>query len=154
MVWNVCRRVIHNHQDAENAFEATFLVIVRKATSIVPREMFGNWLFGVAHPTATKANATAAKRRMREKQVTEMPESAMTEQDWWNGLQPVLGHELSRFEPPLPPVLKEVMETNSSLATLPCVSSGIRVAKIASSSTVPGLPPSLGAAWTTIAPWK
>ncbi len=63
MVWNVCRRVLRNHQDAEDAFQATFLVFVRKAGSIVPREMVGNWLYGVAHQTAIKANATVAKRR-------------------------------------------------------------------------------------------
>ena len=51
MVWNVCRRVIHNHQDAEDAFQATFLVLVRKAVCIVPRGMVGNWLYGVAHQT-------------------------------------------------------------------------------------------------------
>src|SRR6476661_2301962 len=51
MVWNVCRRVLRNHQDAEDAFQATFLVFVRKAASIVPRAMVGNWLYGVAHQT-------------------------------------------------------------------------------------------------------
>jgi uncharacterized protein (TIGR03067 family) len=49
MVWGVCRRVLAGHQDAEDAFQATFLVLVRKATSVVPREMVGNWLYGVAH---------------------------------------------------------------------------------------------------------
>ena len=97
MVWNVCRRVIHNHQDAEDAFQATFLVFVRKAASIIPGEMVGNWLYGVAHQTALKAQATAAKRRTREKQVMEMPEPAMTEQERWNDLQPVLDQELSRL---------------------------------------------------------
>src|ERR1700722_8654227 len=97
MVWNVCRRVIHNHQDAEDAFQATFLVFVRKAASILPRDMVGNWLYGVAHQTALKAQATSAKRRTREKQVMEMPEPAMTEQERWNDLQPVLDQELTPF---------------------------------------------------------
>src|SRR4029453_8606218 len=48
MVWGVCRRLL-SHHDAEDAFQATFLVLVRKAPSIVPREMVGNWLYGVAH---------------------------------------------------------------------------------------------------------
>src|ERR1043166_120913 len=97
MIWNVCRRVLRHQQDAEDAFQATFLVFVRKAASIVPREMVGNWLYGVAHQTALKANATAAKRRTREKQVTEMPEPASAEQEHWTDLQPILDQEISRL---------------------------------------------------------
>jgi RNA polymerase sigma factor (sigma-70 family) len=97
MVWGVCRRVLHNYHDAEDAFQATFLVLVRKAGSVVPREMVANWLYGVAHQTALKARATNAKRRARERQVTEMPEPVVTEQDLWNDLQPLLDQELSRL---------------------------------------------------------
>jgi DNA-directed RNA polymerase specialized sigma24 family protein len=68
MVWGVCRRLLHQH-DAEDAFQATFLVLVRKAASIVPRERVANWLYGVAHQTASQARRTAARRRAREKQM-------------------------------------------------------------------------------------
>jgi RNA polymerase sigma factor (sigma-70 family) len=95
MVWGVCRRILQQHQDAEDAFQATFLVLVRKAASIVPREMVGNWLYGVARQTALKARATTAKRWTRERQRTEMPEPAVTEKDLWPGLQPLLDQELS-----------------------------------------------------------
>src|SRR5436309_12872663 len=69
MVWGVCRRVLANHHDAEDAFQATFLVLVRKASSIKPRDRVGNWLYGVAHQTARKGRAMIAKRQTREKQV-------------------------------------------------------------------------------------
>src|SRR5438445_494515 len=81
MVWSVCCRVLRDHHDAEDAFQATFLVLVRRAASIASRELVGNWLYGVAHQTALKARATAAKRKGRERQVTDMPEPAVTQQD-------------------------------------------------------------------------
>src|SRR5262245_14561605 len=79
MVWGVCCRVLRNHHDAEDAFQATFLVLVKKAASIVPREMVVNWLYGVAHQTAIRARALAAKRRSRERQVAEMPDPVAPE---------------------------------------------------------------------------
>lgn len=74
MVWGVCRRILAHHQDAEDAFQATFLVLARKAASIRPRGMVGNWLFGVARRTGLKAKTMADKRRSREKQVLALPE--------------------------------------------------------------------------------
>jgi RNA polymerase sigma-70 factor (ECF subfamily) len=66
MVWGTCRRVLRNHHDAEDAFQATFLVLVRKAASIAARELLANWLYGVAHQTALKARATAGRNKERE----------------------------------------------------------------------------------------
>jgi RNA polymerase sigma factor (sigma-70 family) len=97
MVWGVCRRILRNHHDAEDAFQGAFLVLVRKAASISPRAKVGNWLYGVAHQTALKARATRAKRRVRERVMTEMPEPAVPEQDLWREVQPLLDQELSRL---------------------------------------------------------
>src|SRR5437764_2270629 len=69
MVLGVCRRVLGNLHDAEDAFQATFLVLVHKASSIHPREQVGNWLYGVAHRTALKARGADARRRAKERQV-------------------------------------------------------------------------------------
>jgi RNA polymerase sigma factor (sigma-70 family) len=97
MVWGVCRRLLASHHDAEDAFQATFLVLVRKSPSVVPREMVANWLYGVAYQTALNARATAARKRTRERQVTQMPEPAAPQQDQWRDLQSSLDQELSRL---------------------------------------------------------
>jgi RNA polymerase sigma factor (sigma-70 family) len=97
MVWGVCQRMLHNPQDAEDAFQTTFLVLVRKAQSIHPRAMVANWLYGVAHQTALKARSMISKRKLRETQVTEMPEPILSEPESWHDLQPILDNELSRL---------------------------------------------------------
>jgi RNA polymerase sigma factor (sigma-70 family) len=97
MVWGVCRRALGSYHDAEDAFQATFLVLVRKAASVVPRDMVANWLYGVAHQTALKARTTSAKRQAREKQMPVMPEQALEQQSLWDDLQALLDQELSRM---------------------------------------------------------
>src|SRR5262249_38278078 len=67
MVWNVCWRVLANSSDAADAFQATFLVLVRKAGSIAKRDSVASWLYGVAHRVALDARAGAARRRAHER---------------------------------------------------------------------------------------
>jgi RNA polymerase sigma factor (sigma-70 family) len=96
MVLGVCRRVLRNHHDAEDAFQATFLVLARKAASIGQRELVGNWLYGAAYRAALEAKA--ARRRIRERQVSSMPEpEAVAEAPDGSDLRPVLDQELSRL---------------------------------------------------------
>ena len=98
MVLGVCRRVLRTLADAEDAFQATFLVLVRKAASIQSRETVANWLYGVAYNTALKARTLNARRGSRERQVAEMPEpEAVPQEAFWPDLQPLLDQELSRL---------------------------------------------------------
>jgi RNA polymerase sigma factor (sigma-70 family) len=97
MVWGVCRRVLRDHHDAEDAFQSTFLVLARKAASVRPPEKLGPWLHGVAYQTAMKARATRARRRVREVQVPEMPEPAAVREDHPDDLLSLLDRELGRL---------------------------------------------------------
>jgi RNA polymerase sigma factor (sigma-70 family) len=97
MVWGVCLRALGHSHDAEDAFQATFIVLVRRAGSIWPRDMVGNWLYGVAYRTALKAKGAASKRKAREKQVDEMPVKEVHDENVWSDLKPLLDRELSRL---------------------------------------------------------
>jgi RNA polymerase sigma factor (sigma-70 family) len=104
MVWGVCCRLLANH-DAEDAFQATFLVLVRKAATVLPRERVANWLYGVAYMTAHRGRVAAAKARRRERQGAKMPEPAVQEENLWRDLQPLLDQEMSL----LPDTYREVI---------------------------------------------
>lgn len=66
MVLAVCRAILPNSPDAEDAFQATFLVLARKAAAIRDRAAVGPWVHGVAHRVASRARVEAARRRARE----------------------------------------------------------------------------------------
>src|SRR5205085_3673466 len=72
--------------------QATFLVLVRKAASVRPRERVGNWLYGVAYRTALEARTTLARRRYKERNMAR-PEAAP--EDVWQDIRPVLDRELN-----------------------------------------------------------
>jgi RNA polymerase sigma factor (sigma-70 family) len=94
MVLGVCQRILRNLHDAEDAFQATFLVLARKASSVMPREMVGHWLYGVAFRTAMKARAMSIKRREKERQAAETSRPAG---EACEGLLAQLDQELSRL---------------------------------------------------------
>jgi RNA polymerase sigma factor (sigma-70 family) len=97
MVLGVCRRVVGNLHDAEDAFQAAFLVLARKAASVSPREAVGNWLYGVARTTALRARAANARRRLRERQVKDMPQPEAVRPSAIDELLPLLDDELARL---------------------------------------------------------
>jgi RNA polymerase sigma factor (sigma-70 family) len=71
MVLGVCRRIIRHEQDAEDVFQAVFLVLSRKAGKLVRKEAVGSWLFGVAHRLSLKARQKDRQRREREAKIAE-----------------------------------------------------------------------------------
>ncbi len=97
MVLGTCRRLLNNEADAEDAFQATFLVLAKRAASVVPRAMVGNWLYGVARRTALKARAAAARRRAKEREAATMAEREAPAAGAWSDLRPLLDGELGRL---------------------------------------------------------
>jgi RNA polymerase sigma factor (sigma-70 family) len=97
MVLGVCRRVLHDRQHAEDAFQATFLVLIRKAGSLHQRDLLGNWLYGVAYRTARKARDQMARRRAREQAVADVPLDNPVDDLVWGDLRSVLEEEIQRL---------------------------------------------------------
>src|SRR5260370_6721007 len=97
MVLGVCRRLLDDRQDAEDAFQVTFLVLIRKAKSLRKRELVANWLYGVAYRTAMKARTVSARRQAREKQMLEEPVTKPDEAAVWRDLRPLADEELQRL---------------------------------------------------------
>lgn len=97
MVMGVCSRVLQDFHDAEDAFQATFLVLARKAASILPRDAVGAWLYGVAYRTAKKAKAMNAKRQRKERMVCDTRRSKSNPDSIWQDLHLILDEELERL---------------------------------------------------------
>jgi RNA polymerase sigma factor (sigma-70 family) len=97
MVYRVCLQILENEHDAEDAFQATFLVLSRKAASVKKRDSVGSWLFGVANHAATNQKRSRARRRSHESQAGQAsvidPLSAVTLREG----QAILNEELSRL---------------------------------------------------------
>jgi RNA polymerase sigma factor (sigma-70 family) len=126
MVLGICRHVLNQHQDAEDAFQATFLVLAQKAASIRNRRVLAGWLHEVAHRIAVKARTSVVRRRTLERQGVAMSPPAIepNNQDQtaaWNELRPVLHAEVERLpERYRIPVILSYLEgkTNEEVAAL------------------------------------
>jgi RNA polymerase sigma factor (sigma-70 family) len=97
LVWGVCRSVLHHEQDAEDAWQASFLVLAKRAASIRNAEALAGWLHGVAYRVALLARRQAAARRARERQDRIMPAPPPPDQAAWRELQTVLTEEVQRL---------------------------------------------------------
>jgi RNA polymerase sigma-70 factor (ECF subfamily) len=97
MVLGVCRRIVGDQHDADDAFQATFFVLARKADDIRPRDMVGNFLYGVAYRTALKARSLRTRRNAVERQVEHMPQLTAPPPEAWLELQPLLDQELNKL---------------------------------------------------------
>ncbi len=96
MVLRVCQRVLGHEQDAEDAFQATFLILVRKSGSIRKREAIAQWLHGVAYRTAIELKRGAARRRDHEARLwTVMRKAAVS--PTWDDVRAVLDEEIQRL---------------------------------------------------------
>jgi|SRR5581483_5364933 len=95
MVFGVCRRLLGDTPDADDAFQATFLVLVRKAAALAQPDQVAGWLHGVALRVAHKARAQRARRRERE--VTIVDPVAPTPPDDTADLRRALDEELDRL---------------------------------------------------------
>jgi RNA polymerase sigma factor (sigma-70 family) len=97
MVLSVCRRVLHHRQDAEDAFQSTFLLLARQAEAIRKTESLASWLHGVAYRMASNARRAASRRRNCESQspAAEPPNPAWSAA--WREVQTVLDEEIDRL---------------------------------------------------------
>jgi RNA polymerase sigma factor (sigma-70 family) len=99
MVLGVCRRALTDPHAVEDAFQATFLALVRKAATLRQPELVGHWLYGVAHRTAVRARTDAARRHDRERRVRPMPPADPLQEVIARDLRGVLDEEVNRLPP-------------------------------------------------------
>jgi RNA polymerase sigma factor (sigma-70 family) len=97
MVLAVGRRILSHEHDAEDVYQAAFLLLARQARSIRKREAVGSWLHGVAHRLAVRAKGQARERIQRERQAAAMRETRLGGETAWRELQSILDDELARL---------------------------------------------------------
>jgi RNA polymerase sigma factor (sigma-70 family) len=97
MVLGVCRRVLGDPHDAEDAFQATFLVLAHKARSIGRPQALGSWLYCIAQRTALRAKFARSRRHARESVLDDLPAPETTEGLAWHELRPALDEEVNRL---------------------------------------------------------
>jgi RNA polymerase sigma factor (sigma-70 family) len=97
LVWGVCRHLLQHDQDAEDAFQATFLALALKAAALGKLRALAGWLHGAAFRSAMQVKRQAARRRVHEQQACLMPERKSHDEPTWRELQAVLDEEIQRL---------------------------------------------------------
>jgi RNA polymerase sigma factor (sigma-70 family) len=97
LVYGICQRILGDAAEAEDAFQATFLVLVRKGNTLRQPGRLANWLYGVAYRTARKLRAKAALRTKTERQASDMPTRNPVEDMTYDELRGVLDEEISKL---------------------------------------------------------
>lgn len=97
LVLGVCRRVLHHEQDAEDAFQAVFCVLARRAGSIRHRATVGAWLHAVAYRIAWKARKAKGRQPMSATNLPDIPAAEDTPEWVWHELRAILDQEVSRL---------------------------------------------------------
>src|SRR5262249_20953981 len=97
LVYGVCRNILRHDHDSEDAFQATFLVLARRAGVIREGQALGSWLYRVAFRVSMKARTAAERRRRREDRAAPRPEGAPSSDLGWRELQAMLDQELNRL---------------------------------------------------------
>jgi RNA polymerase sigma-70 factor (ECF subfamily) len=100
LVFAVCRRVLGNEHDAEDAFQATFLVLARRPGAVRQRASVGSWLYGVAYRVARNARRGKARRNVAESRARESQSPDRTPEQVWHDLQRLFDEEVDRLPEP------------------------------------------------------
>jgi RNA polymerase sigma factor (sigma-70 family) len=124
MVLHVCRQVLSDAHEAEDAFQATFLILVRKARSVRKRDSVASWLYGVAHRVSMQVRTVSARRRVHERRASrrawvdglgrnDVPES-------WTELHEEIGRLPPRYREPIVLCYLEGLTTEAAACRLGC----------------------------------
>ncbi|HYV36318.1 MAG TPA: sigma-70 family RNA polymerase sigma factor, partial [Gemmataceae bacterium] len=97
MVLSVCQRLLNDAHAAEDAFQVTFMVLARRAASVLRNQPLAGWLYGVARRVAVRAAAQTTARQHRERRHISMQSPTPSDDLNWQELRAVLDEEIGRL---------------------------------------------------------
>jgi RNA polymerase sigma factor (sigma-70 family) len=132
MVFRVCRGVLRDEHSAEDALQATFLVLARKARSVWVKNSLASWLHGVAHRVASRARSDAARRRQHEQQLAQARRPAFetpadrSRTEAWAILSEEIARLPDRYRAPVVLCYLEAMSYKAAAASLGVTEDAVR----------------------------